>query len=187
MTTPHRAPPHPRWVAGETVLVLAAWAGVQWLSWEALAHALPHDALPAGHHEASALAGVAGGVLVILAAGRRSRSTAWRGRRSARHAAAAAVASLLVGAGHLAVGSLPHALPVLALLAVVAVAQAAAAALACLVWREAARAWHPVAVVVAAGGSRPLRPSVDTRTRVLVPLWRAAPLSSRAPPGPVTV
>lgn len=166
--------------AGEAVAVLLAWAVVQWLAWQALGHVAVGHALGGGHHPVSAVAGGVGGVLVILAAARLSRA---RSRpQSALFAGAAFLASLLVGAGHMSGGLLPQAAPVVALLVVVAVVQAATAALACLVWREAARAWCPRVVVAGCSSVEVSQGPVVGDAPVLIALRQGAPCSSRAPP-----
>jgi hypothetical protein len=169
-------------LSGETAAVLSAWAGVQWLSWEALAHAPVGRALPEVHHEVSAVAGVAGGVLVILGAERLSRSPRHSRRQSLRLAVAAALASLLVGAGHVAGGTLPRALSALALVLVVALVQAVAAALACVLYRAAARAWRRVLGGTASSAPPGAGRAVDSAGRVLVARWRGTATTPRAPP-----
>lgn len=181
MTRPACAAPVTRSAAGETVAVLAAWAVVQWLAWEVLGRLHLGGAVAANHHHASAVAGVTGGVLVILVAGRVTRSAVASRRQSVTFAAAASLASLVAGAGHIAGDTAQHAVPLLALWAFISVVQALTATLACLVWREVARAWRPRRAVFRTSSTSPGR-GIDTRPRLLLPSWSDSPRAPRAPP-----
>lgn len=173
-----------RAAAGETIAVLVAWAVVQWLAWEALGRLhVGGGALGHGHHHVSAVAGAAGGVLVILVAGRVARSDTWSRRQSVVYAVAAAVASLMAGLVHVSGDTSQGVIPVLALWVVISVVQALTAALTCVVWREAARVWAPGPV----GRTlilRPVRRSIVPTHRRAPIVWSGSPLTSRAPPSP---
>ncbi|MGF1645906.1 MAG: hypothetical protein ACFCVF_03140 [Kineosporiaceae bacterium] len=162
--------------------VLAAWAAVQTLAWEVLGHGIANEALPTGHHEVAAVSGVAGGVLVILGAGCLPRSA----RRSRGHsvvlAVAAALASLLVGAGHMAGGTLPPALSTLALVLLVALVQTAAAALTCVLYRATTHAWRRALAPGPPSTERSPGSAIDVAGRVLAALRRDGAVTSRAPP-----